>query len=110
RVAMLAPAVLLISVTVARSGHVSRGGAGVPGFLLAFVALVIVNSLGFVPPHVGNALDVLSRACLVVAIAAIGLKASFGGLVASGWRPALLLVSETLFLAGLVLVILHLSH
>ncbi|HEX7046753.1 MAG TPA: putative sulfate exporter family transporter [Gammaproteobacteria bacterium] len=103
RVAMLAPAVLIISITVARGGHASSGGAGIPGFLIAFVALVIVNSLGWVPTNVSDPLQSLSRACLVVAIAAIGIKASFGGLVKSGWRPALLLTLETLFLAGIVL-------
>lgn len=103
RVAMLAPAVLIISVTVARGGHASSGGAGIPGFLLAFVALVIVNSLGWVPAGISEPLENLSRACLVVAIAAIGIKASFSGLVKSGWRPALLLTLETLFLAGIVL-------
>lgn len=110
RVAMLAPAVLLVSITVARGGHASSGGAGVPGFLLAFVALVIVNSLGWVPANISDALQALSRACLVAAIAAIGLKASFKGLMASGWRPMLLLVAETLFLAGLVLAIVYLLH
>ncbi|HEX6928790.1 MAG TPA: putative sulfate exporter family transporter [Gammaproteobacteria bacterium] len=108
RVAMLAPAVLLVSITVARRGHASSGGAGIPGFLVAFVALVIVNSLGWVPENISNALQVLSRGCLVVAIAAIGLKASFKGLAASGWRPLLLLAAETVFLAGLVLAILFL--
>ncbi len=107
RVAMLAPAVLAISVLVARGGHASSGGAGIPGFLLAFVALVIANSLGWVPASIGGPLQTVSRACLVVAIAAIGIKASFKGLVEPGWRPLLLLTLETLFLASIVLAGLH---
>ncbi len=110
RVAMLAPAVLLVSIAVARGGQASSGGAGIPAFLLAFVALVILNSLGWVPDRIGAPLELVSRACLVVAIAAIGLQASFRGLMASGWRPMLLLVFETLFLAGLVLAILYLLN
>lgn len=107
RVAMLAPAVLLISAIIARQvtrqEHASTGGASVPGFLLVFAALVICNSLGWIPVRVHDSLDWLSRACLVVALAAIGLKASFRELIALGWRPVLLITLETLFLAVLVL-------
>lgn len=103
RVAMLAPVVLVISMTVVRGGHASSGGASIPGFLLAFAALVVVNSLGWIPAEVREPLDALSRACLVVAIAAIGIKTSFRELTRLGWRPVLLLVLETLFLAALVL-------
>ena len=108
RVAALAPAVLLISVTVARGGHASSGGATIPGFLVAFIALVIANSLGWVPADATAPLETLSRACLVVAIAAIGVKASFKELAELGWRPVLLITLETLFLATLVLAGLHL--
>lgn len=108
RVAMLAPAVLFISITVARGGHASAGGAGLPAFLVAFVVLVIVNSAGLVPGEISAPLDTVSRACLVTAIAAIGLQTSFRELAGLGWRPALLLTSETLFLAALVLAGLYL--
>ena len=74
------------------------------------MALVILNSLDWVPERIEATLELLSRSCLVVAIAAIGLQASFKGLMASGWRPMLLLVFETLFLAGLVLAILYLLN
>lgn len=103
RVAVLAPVVLAISVSVARGGHASSGGAGIPGFLVAFAALVIANSLGWIPAGVRDPLETLSRACLVTAIAAIGVKASFQELAELGWRPVLLITFETLFLAGLVL-------
>lgn len=107
RVAVLAPAVLLISIFVARGGHASSGGAAIPGFLVAFIALVIANSLGWIPDVLRDPLENLSRACLVVAIAAIGVKASFKELAELGWRPVLLITLETVFLAGLVLAGLH---
>lgn len=108
RVAVLAPAVLLISITVARGGHASSGGAAIPGFLVAFVILVILNSAGWIPDNVSAPLESLSRACLVVAIASIGVKASFKELAELGWKPVLLITSETLFLAALVLAGLYL--
>lgn len=110
RVALLAPVVLLISASVARGGHASSGGVKLPGFLVAFVVLVIVNSLGWIPHAVREPLESLSQACLVVAIASIGMKASFRELAALGWRPVLLITLETLFLAGLVLAGLHLAN
>lgn len=110
RVAMLAPVVLLISIVIAHRGHASTGGANVPGFLIAFAALAIINSFGWIPPALAEPLATLSQACLIVAIAAIGLKTSFAGLIELGWRPVLLVTLETVFLAGLVLAGLHLLN
>jgi uncharacterized membrane protein YadS len=40
---------------------------------------------------------------LAVLIAALGVRTSMQALVHSGWRPVLLMVAETVWLAGLVL-------
>jgi uncharacterized integral membrane protein (TIGR00698 family) len=75
-----------------------------PGFLQCFVVLVALNSLGLVPAPWQEGLNVVSRACLVVAIAALGVKTSLPALASAGWRSFLLLLVETLWLAALVLV------
>lgn len=108
RVAMLVPTVLAVSLVIARGGHADAGERPplLPGFLLGFLALVVVNSLGWVPEPVQSAMADLSRACLVTAIAAIGIKASLGELSRLGWQPLALVVGETLFLAVLGLVVL----
>ena len=103
RVAMLVPVVLAVSI-IAR-GHGLAGGARawpLPWFLVAFVILVGINSAGWVPGPEGVWLSGLSRWCLVVAIAALGVKTSFQDLAALGWRPIALLVAETVFLAVLI--------
>lgn len=110
RVALLAPVVLVVSIVVARREQATSGGASVPGFLIAFAALAVINSLGWVPDVLVAPLDTLSQVCLIVAIAAIGLKTSFAGLVELGWRPMLLITLETIFLAGLVLGGLYLLN
>jgi uncharacterized membrane protein YadS len=51
----------------------------------------------------------VSRACLVVAIAALGLKTSFRKLSKAGWRPFGLLLVETLWMAGFVLMVIFLK-
>lgn len=46
----------------------------------------------------------LSRACLVLAIAAVGVKTSFENLLPLGWQPGVMLVAETVFIAIFVLI------
>ncbi len=109
RVSLLVPAVICISWLFRK--HHADGGTRktplLPGFLLAFVALVVVNSVGLIPTQVANELSDLSRACLVTAIAALGVKTSLQKLALVGWKPIAALVIETVFLAALVLVGLH---
>ena len=111
RVAMLAPVVLIFAVVVARGGRgdvgTTRGArAGLPWFLVAFVVIVAINSAGVIPAPVQDGMVTVSRWCLVIAIAGLGLKSSFQEMAVLGWRPVALVVVETLFLAGLVLIAL----
>ncbi|MGM9490478.1 YeiH family protein [Ideonella sp. YS5] len=76
----------------------------VPWFLWLFMALVLVQSLHGVPPAVLPLLSEVSRDCLVLAIAALGVKTSFQTLLQTGWRPFVLLLAETLWLAAALLV------
>jgi uncharacterized membrane protein YadS len=61
-VALLVPIVLVLSLTF----HSRRNGRGgvplpVPGFLFGFVALVVLNTAGIIPPGVGGMLKDVSR-------------------------------------------------
>jgi uncharacterized integral membrane protein (TIGR00698 family) len=111
RVAMLAVVVLVVSAAfkdareqAARAApHMQAKQALVPWFLWMFVAVVAVNSMGWVPPDAQQALAWASRACLVVAITALGMKTSVAQLARAGWRPFVLLLVETLWMAALVL-------
>jgi uncharacterized membrane protein YadS len=78
----------------------------VPWFLWVFVILVAINSLGFVPAEVGKGLSDVSRLCLVVAIAALGIKTSFQQLAESGLAALHLALVETVWMATFVLVAL----
>lgn len=112
RVAMLVPVVMVFMWLFRKSRRVvvetSRMSL-LPGFLVGFVVLVVVNSLGVIPDPVNDAMTTLSRWCLVTAIAALGIKTSFQKLAVVGWRPVILMVLETLLLLGAVLGVVMLG-
>ena len=105
RVAMLLPVVTLVALAVRRrlpGTHPHARVAPLPPFLVAFVVFVLLATLGVIPQAVGSLLNEIARGCLVVAIAAVGLKTSPLELRKVGARAALLLGIETLFLASFV--------
>ena len=107
RVAMLLPVVMVLSIALRRRGTSAehrRKDPLLPPFLLGFIAFVIAGSLGWIPQPVGEAINEVSRACLVIAIAAVGLKTSLLEIRKVGRRAMLLLGAETLFLVGFVLL------
>jgi uncharacterized integral membrane protein (TIGR00698 family) len=107
RVTMLLPVVVALSIGVRhrlQRSDVQTKDPLLPPFLLAFIALVAVNSAGWIPHVAQSALNDVSRACLTVAIAAVGLKTSLVEMKKVGARAIALLVVEAVFLAGLVLI------
>jgi len=102
RVALLALVVLGVALGFhAHGGQRPRGL--LPWFLLLFVALAAANSAGWLPPGVRDAMQLASRACLTLGVAAIGVKTSYHRLAAAGWRPIAVLAIVTLWLALFVL-------
>ncbi|MCV6610235.1 MAG: putative sulfate exporter family transporter [Amphritea sp.] len=107
RVAALVPVVVVISLLVARKGAAKTEGKSklpLPGFLIAFVVIVAINSTGYVPQLVLEGMTELSRWCLIIAMVGLGMKASFKELSQMGWQPIALMVAETVFLAALVAI------
>jgi uncharacterized integral membrane protein (TIGR00698 family) len=110
RVTLLVPVVAVLAWYWRRRSS-GTGDAGqrtplLPFFLVGFMALVLANSLGVVTPRLNEALGQVSRVCLVVAIAALGIKTSFEELVRLGWRPMALMLAETLWLVAIFAVYL----
>jgi uncharacterized integral membrane protein (TIGR00698 family) len=115
RVAMLFPLVLVISFLLQRSGGAAKASGEprpplLPMFLVAFAALVDVNSLGWLPAAGEHGLQGASRWCLVLAIAALGTRTSLGDMAQVGWRPVAIVVGETLFVGLVVLTGLLVLH
>jgi uncharacterized membrane protein YadS len=110
RVSMLVPVVLIIALIAARWGKTQSDpkskGFPLPGFLVAFILIVALNSGGLIVPQVSTFMVEMSRWCLIVAMVGLGMKSSFKELAAMGWRPMVLMLAETVFLAALVLICL----
>lgn len=58
-----------------------------PWFILGFVAMAVLNSVGVIPVAVSGALKQTSKFLMVSALAAIGLNTSFKDMAKSGIKP-----------------------
>jgi len=102
RVALLVPLVFALSLAFGRqTGGVRR--LPMPLFVLAFCALVAVNSAGWIPPAIDRIAESASGWFLVAAIAGLGVKTSLKQLAQVGLVPVAVVVAESLFLAAWVL-------
>lgn len=109
RVAMLLP-VIVVAAMVTRLQGAETGGKRpplLPWFAVGFLVLACVNSTGLVPALVQGGVNELSRWCLVVSIAALGMKTQLKELTTVGIKPILLMFGETVFLVVLVLLLMH---
>jgi uncharacterized integral membrane protein (TIGR00698 family) len=112
RVAMLLPVIVFAVMLTRRHNADNAGVAGprpplLPWFAVAFAVLVAINSTGWLPAALPAAGTDISSWCLVAAIAAIGMKTQLRDLATVGLKPVLLMLGETVFLAVLVIVLLH---
>ncbi len=104
RVALLAPSAMCIALVI-RGKSAAAPGPHVPllpGFMIGFMLLVALASVGAITPPIADAAGSVSRWLLLGAIAAAGLKTHFEELAQLGWQPLVMLLAETLLLAGLV--------
>ncbi|MCV6592053.1 MAG: putative sulfate exporter family transporter [Silicimonas sp.] len=105
RVAMLAPVILVASLIIrayVKSHAPTERPPILPGFVLAFIALVALNSFGLFPAALTRLAADVAGWALLTAIAAVGLKTSLGEVIKVGAPAIALLVVETLFLAGFI--------
>ncbi len=120
RVMLLMPVVLVLSwLFRSAAGEPSEPGDShevteqqvpiVPGFLLAFVVFMLMATSQWVPAAVAQWGGDCSRALLVMAIAAAGMKTRLQDLWRLGWVPVVMLLAETVWIALLVGVGLALS-
>lgn len=104
RVALLVPAVALVFVLFGRRGD-GVSAARLPVFIYAFIALLALNSLLSLPHAVHVAASHLSFGCILLAVAATGLRTSLVDLAGLGAKPFAALALQSLLLAVLALAL-----
>ncbi|MAC79559.1 MAG: putative sulfate exporter family transporter [Rhodobacteraceae bacterium] len=113
RVTMLAPVVLMGAIVVRRSGGAVSSDKRpplMPMFVIGFLVLAAVNSLGWLPQVASDAATLASRWFLLIAIAAVGMKTSIKDVLQVGGVAISMIVAETLFIALFILGGLEILH
>lgn len=108
RVALLAPLVTLAALWIARAQPVAASGTAVrvpllPGFILAFLALVVLNSLVTMPPALAATALTLSKTLLLLAVTATAMRTRTDLLLELGWRAVLPVLAATIASLGVAL-------
>jgi uncharacterized integral membrane protein (TIGR00698 family) len=104
RVGLLAPVVFIGALFLRQSGQGAEGVPLIPGFVIGFLVLAGMNSFGWLPEPVIQTADTVSRACLVTAVAAVGMKTSFENLRSVGRSAPMMILILTIALAAFVLI------
>lgn len=100
RVALLGPALVLVSLWIG-----TRGGPGeppvwrrvtLPWFILGFLALVAVNSTVAVPDVIAAAMMTASKALLLFAVIATAMRSDLTLMLGLGWRAVMPVAGATL--------------
>nr|WP_309504213.1 putative sulfate exporter family transporter [uncultured Roseovarius sp.] len=113
RVSMLAPVVLIFSLAIRSIGLAAQVSDGkkpplLPGFVLGFLLLATLNTLGLIPSPIAGLAEDLSRWALLIAISSVGIKTSLARVTEVGGTAIALIVIETVMLAIFVLGGVHL--
>ena len=109
RVAML-PVVLVAIVLVLRATGTAGAESRVtlfPWFMILFLLLMIGGSLVDIPALIVAQVELVSRACLITAIAALGIKTSLKAVSEVGGGHLVVVVVETLVLLALAVAALR---
>jgi uncharacterized integral membrane protein (TIGR00698 family) len=105
RIALLAPVVFYLAWALRRR-HQAVGQAHVapvPWFLALFVVFAAVNSTGWLPARVSDAIRRVDLWLLAVGMAGVGLQTGLSDIRSAGWKPVLVGALQWVFLATLSL-------
>ncbi len=108
RVALLAPLVTLAALWIARVQPVAASDNAarvplLPGFILAFLGLVAVNSLVTLPPVLAGYALAASKTLLLLAVTATAMRTRTDLLLELGWRAVMPVLAATLASLGVAL-------
>lgn len=96
RVALLAPAMLVVALFIPREPGRQVFASALPWFVTGFFAVAATNSTGLIPATVGDGLADLGSGLLACAVTATGIRSQMGALMEQGLRPLLAVLVATL--------------
>jgi uncharacterized integral membrane protein (TIGR00698 family) len=101
RVALLAPLVTLAALWIAKRQPLAASTSSarvplLPGFILAFLAAVAVNSLIALPPATAPLALTLSKTLLLLAVTATAMRTRTDLLLGLGWRSVMPVLAATI--------------
>jgi uncharacterized integral membrane protein (TIGR00698 family) len=132
RVCLLAPVVFILGFLHARSKARHAGGPSrrinyvslFPMFILGFIGMALMRTLGYIPDvtvrdaaflgsgahsfNLGAVAEKLSRFCIVMSMAGVGLETKFVAMRNTGFKPFAASFAAVLVVAVLVLVLIKL--
>jgi uncharacterized integral membrane protein (TIGR00698 family) len=115
RVLMLGPLVLVLSMAAARRGDSSRRPGRlpplhriVPWFIVGFLLLALLRSLGLVPELLLRPTALTSSMLMVISMAALGLGVDVRAVAAAGRRVSLVVTLSLLLLGAMALALVRL--
>jgi uncharacterized integral membrane protein (TIGR00698 family) len=104
RILMLTPLIFILlgifSQKASQSQQNAKKAQRVPLFILGFILFSIISTFHILPENVLKALSAISHSALLVAMAGIGLKITFGSILRKG--RAALLIGSLVFLIQIV--------
>ena len=104
RVLMLGPVVVFLSLRRSRGAtSTTRATALLPWFVVGFVLLAVVRSMGWLPEFAISTARVSAQWLTIAAMAALGLSVDFAAVKRVGARVAIAAVGSLLALLGLVI-------
>jgi uncharacterized integral membrane protein (TIGR00698 family) len=114
---LMAPVLLGVAWVWARSQAATEDAAGapngrslraaVPWFVLGFLAMAALRTVGLIGPELASVLDQVARACILVAVAAVGASIRFGEVRAAGMRPLGVGLAASVMLGAAALLIIR---
>lgn len=120
RNALMAPLLLGIAWLWARQAATADGASprlgaragarrAIPGFVLAFLAMAALRSIGLIPADLAATLGVVAGWAILVGLAGVGLTTRFGELRAVGLRPLAVGFGAAVLVGGATLLAIEAS-
>ena len=116
RTLSIIPTVIIFSLINTRLKNKANNGTGekkklniksvIPLFILGFLGMAVINSVGWIPASVGSSLKEISKFLMIAALAAIGLNTSYKEMRKSGIAPMLhgFIISALVVIVALVAI------